>query len=93
MSGARRLILRVGVEALRRIGLGRETASKVAADATLVARIQRGLSKVYADITVDGVAGEGTRQSIRNFEKHYNLPQTGEPNERVLKKLKEIGAL
>ena len=70
-----------------------ETASKVAADATLVARIQRGLSKVYADITVDGVAGEGTRQSIRNFEKHYNLPQTGEPNERVLKKLKEIGAL
>ena len=70
-----------------------DAAGKVAADTALVARIQRGLSKVYADITVDGVAGDGTRQSIRNFEKHYNLPQTGEPNERVLKKLKEIGAL
>lgn len=63
------------------------------ADPAVVARIQRGLSKVYAGIVVDGIAGEGTRQSIRSFEKHYNLPVTGEPSERVLKKLKDIGAL
>ncbi|MNI99193.1 putative peptidoglycan binding domain protein [compost metagenome] len=47
----------------------------------------------YADIVVDGVAGDQTRAAIRHFEKHYRLPQTGEPNAKVLKKLKEIGAL
>ncbi|MBD9371492.1 peptidoglycan-binding protein [Rhizobium sp. ARZ01] len=60
----------------------------------LVMKIQKGLSNIaYADIAVDGVAGEKTRQAIRAFEKHYRLPATGEPNELVLSKLKEIGAL
>ncbi|MCX8998486.1 peptidoglycan-binding protein [Rhizobiaceae bacterium BDR2-2] len=64
------------------------------ADSSLTAQIQRGLSKfAYSHITVDGVAGTETREAIRNFEKAYRLPETGEPNERVLKKLKEIGAL
>lgn len=60
----------------------------------LVAKIQQGLVNIaYADVKVDGRAGEQTRQAIRNFEKHYRLPETGEPSEAVLKKLKSIGAL
>ncbi len=60
----------------------------------LVLQIQRGLSNIaYADVAVDGVAGEQTRAAIRRFEKHYRLPETGEPNAMVLKKLKSIGAL
>jgi peptidoglycan hydrolase-like protein with peptidoglycan-binding domain len=60
----------------------------------LVAKIQQGLVNIaYADVKVDGLPGEQTRTAIRNFEKHYRLPETGEPNEAVLKKLKSIGAL
>ena len=59
-----------------------------------VMKIQKALSKfAYANVTVDGVAGAATRAAIRSFEKNYNLPITGEPSERVLKKLKSIGAL
>ena len=64
------------------------------ADPELVMKIQKGLSNLaYADIRVDGVAGAQTRDAIRHFEKHYRLPQTGEPSQAVLKKMKEIGAL
>ncbi|MEQ8479637.1 MAG: peptidoglycan-binding domain-containing protein [Hoeflea sp.] len=60
----------------------------------LVRKIQSGLSNIaYADITVDGVAGAQTKNAIRAFEKHYRLPVTGEPNQAVLDKLLEIGAL
>ena len=60
----------------------------------LVMKIQKGLSNIaYADIAVDGLIGEKTRTAIRHFEKHYRLPVTGEPNEQVLAKLKDIGAL
>lgn len=69
-------------------------ARRPVAPSDLVMKIQKGLSNIaYADIAVDGVAGEQTRQAIRAFEKHYRLPPTGEPNELVLNKLKEIGAL
>jgi peptidoglycan hydrolase-like protein with peptidoglycan-binding domain len=68
--------------------------SPVLPTSDLVLQIQRGLSNIaYADVTVDGVAGEQTRAAIRRFEKHYRLPETGEPNEQVLRKLKSIGAL
>ncbi|MBY3385743.1 peptidoglycan-binding domain-containing protein [Rhizobium laguerreae] len=60
----------------------------------LVLKIQKGLSNMaYANVGVDGVAGEQTRAAIRHFQKHYNLPENGEPNQAVLKKLKEIGAI
>ncbi|WEX87699.1 peptidoglycan-binding protein [Sinorhizobium garamanticum] len=66
----------------------------IPASSEMVVSIQKGLSNLaYADIVVDGVAGDQTRAAIRHFEKHYRLPQTGEPNAKVLKKLKEIGAL
>jgi peptidoglycan hydrolase-like protein with peptidoglycan-binding domain len=60
----------------------------------LVLQIQKGLSNIaYTDVEVDGVAGSQTKAAIRRFEKHYRLPETGEPNEMVLKKLKAIGAI
>jgi hypothetical protein len=60
----------------------------------LVLQIQRGLSNIaYADVEVDGVAGAQTKAAIRRFQRHYRLPETGEPDELVLKKLKSIGAL
>ncbi|SIR16432.1 Peptidoglycan-binding (PGRP) domain of peptidoglycan hydrolases-containing protein [Rhizobium sp. RU20A] len=59
-----------------------------------VRRIQQGLNNLaYADVKVDGIAGATTSAAIRHFEKHYSLPETGRPNEAVLKKLKAIGAL
>ncbi|MDI7861284.1 peptidoglycan-binding protein [Rhizobiaceae bacterium n13] len=65
-----------------------------ATNAELVMKIQQGLSNIaYANVSIDGVAGSQTRAAIRHFEKHYRLPETGEPNERVLKKLQQIGAL
>lgn len=71
-----------------------EMAAAIPASGDLVVQIQRGLSNIaYTDITVDGVAGAQTKAAIRRFEKHYRLPETGEPNELVLKKLKSIGAL
>ena len=64
------------------------------APSELVMKIQKGLSNIaYTDIAVDGLIGEKTRTAIRHFEKHYRLPVTGEPNEQVLAKLKDIGAL
>ena len=64
------------------------------APSEMVMKIQKGLSNIaYTDIAVDGLIGEKTRTAIRHFEKHYRLPVTGEPNEKVLAKLKDIGAL
>ena len=60
----------------------------------MVARIQTGLRNIaYSNVAVDGIAGDRTKAAIRNFEKNYRLPQTGEPSRRVLEKLKSIGAL
>ncbi|OCP36808.1 peptidoglycan-binding protein [Ensifer sp. LC163] len=68
--------------------------AEIPVSSELVLNIQKGLSNLaYADIVVDGVVGDQTRAAIRHFEKHYRLPQTGEPNAKVLKKLREIGAL
>ncbi|NLS19776.1 peptidoglycan-binding protein [Rhizobium sp. P40RR-XXII] len=60
----------------------------------LVMQIQKGLSNIaYSNVSIDGVAGEQTKAAIRRFQKHYSLPETGEPNVAVLKKLQDIGAL
>lgn len=71
-----------------------DEGGRALADANLIMAIQKGLSNIaYADVSVDGVAGSQTRAAIRHFERHYRLPETGEPNAQVLKKLKDIGAL
>lgn len=63
-------------------------------DRDLVIDIQRGLSNIaYADIEVDGIVGTQTRTAIADFQKHYRLPVTGKPDQAVLDKLREIGAL
>ncbi|MFS8111537.1 peptidoglycan-binding domain-containing protein [Rhizobium jaguaris] len=60
----------------------------------MVMQIQKGLSNIaYSNVSVDGVAGEQTKAAIRRFQKHYRLPETGEPDMAVLKKLQDIGAL
>ena len=60
----------------------------------LVMKIQKALSGMaYTNVAIDGIAGEETRAAIRAFEKSYRLPVTGEPSERVLDKLKSIGAI
>ncbi|RWX76044.1 peptidoglycan-binding protein [Neorhizobium lilium] len=72
----------------------RQVASASGGASQLVSQIQKGLSNIaYTDVEMDGVAGAQTKAAIRRFEKHYRLPETGEPNEAVLKKLKAIGAL
>ncbi len=66
----------------------------VPASDALVVEIQRGLVNIaYDDVTVDGVAGANTRAAILEFQKHYRLPETGEPSPAVRDKLVEIGAL
>lgn len=60
----------------------------------LTLAIQKGLSNLaYREVKVDGIPGQQTQAAIRHFEKHYRLPVTGEPNEAVLSKLRQIGAL
>ena len=64
------------------------------ASPALVMKIQKALAGMaYANVKVDGIPGDATRAAIRSFEKSYRLPVTGEPSERVLKKLKSIGAI
>ncbi|TXI00857.1 MAG: peptidoglycan-binding protein [Rhizobium sp.] len=60
----------------------------------MVMQIQKGLTNIaYSNVSIDGVAGEQTKAAIRRFQKHYRLPETGEPSMAVLKKLQDIGAL
>ncbi len=60
----------------------------------LVLDIQKGLSNIaYGDIQVDGVIGKRTSEAIADFQRHYRLPVTGQPDRVVLQKLREIGAL
>jgi peptidoglycan hydrolase-like protein with peptidoglycan-binding domain len=76
------------------VSLNSAAAAAKPATRDLIAKIQQGLINIaYAEVKVDGVAGEQTRNAIRHFEKHYRLPETGVPSEAVLKKLKSIGAL
>jgi peptidoglycan hydrolase-like protein with peptidoglycan-binding domain len=64
------------------------------ASPALVMKIQKALAGMaYANVKVDGIPGDATRAAIRSFEKSYRLPVTGEPSDRVLKKLKSIGAI
>ncbi len=70
-----------------------EPAGNVA-QAALVARIQIGLINFgETRIDVDGVMGSRTAEAIREFQKRYDLPVNGEPSERVVDKLEQIGAL
>jgi peptidoglycan hydrolase-like protein with peptidoglycan-binding domain len=58
----------------------------------MIARIQAGL-KAFGndDMEVDGVIGSRTKSAIREFQSLFGLPETGEPDEAVYAKMKEIG--
>jgi hypothetical protein len=72
----------------------RPPPSEVASKINIVTQIQKGLSNIaYTNVSIDGIAGDQTRAAIRRFQKHYRLPETGEPEMAVLKKLQDIGAL
>lgn len=71
-----------------------QAATPASYDPGLVMDIQRGLTNMaYRDVVIDGMPGESTREAIRRFERHYQMPVTGEPSAAVLKKLRAIGAL
>ena len=59
-----------------------------------IARIQIGLMNFgEAGIAVDGVLGPHTVEAIRSFQERYGLQVSGEPDEAVIHKLEQIGAL
>jgi peptidoglycan hydrolase-like protein with peptidoglycan-binding domain len=60
----------------------------------LIMKIQKALAGMaYKGVKVDGMAGDATRAAIRAFEKSYRMPVTGEPSEKLLKKMQSIGAV
>ncbi|HEY4191541.1 MAG TPA: peptidoglycan-binding protein [Mesorhizobium sp.] len=68
----------------------KETAS-AGADARIV-KIQAGLKAFGNDgIQLDGVVGARTVAAIREFQSLFGLPVTGQPEEAVYAKMREIG--
>jgi peptidoglycan hydrolase-like protein with peptidoglycan-binding domain len=60
----------------------------------MVARIQIGLNNFgETGITVNGTVDPRTAAAIRNFQSRYDLPVSGEPDQQLMEKLEEIGAL
>ncbi|RWH84400.1 MAG: peptidoglycan-binding protein [Mesorhizobium sp.] len=62
-----------------------------APDARII-KIQAGL-KAFGndDMQLDGVVGARTKAAIREFQSLFGLPETGEPDEVVYVKMREIG--
>ncbi|TIN51186.1 MAG: peptidoglycan-binding protein, partial [Mesorhizobium sp.] len=62
-----------------------------APDARIV-KIQAGL-KAFGndDMQLDGVVGARTKSAIKEFQALFGLPETGEPDEVVYAKMREIG--
>lgn len=57
-----------------------------------IVRIQAGLRAFGNEgLELDGVAGERTRAAIREFQSLFGMPETGEPDEAVYVKMREIG--
>ncbi len=69
-----------------------ETSSATPRADTTVMRIQAGLKAFGNDgITVDGVVGSRTKSAILEFQSLFGLPETGEPDEALLTKMRDIG--
>jgi peptidoglycan hydrolase-like protein with peptidoglycan-binding domain len=57
-----------------------------------VLKIQAGLKAFGNDgIEIDGVVGTRTRLAIQEFQSLFGLPVTGDPDEALYKKMREIG--
>lgn len=72
-------------------GAAEQVSSATSIDARIL-KIQAGL-KAFGneDITLDGIIGTRTRAAIREFQALFGLPETGEPDEAVYAKMREIG--
>ena len=58
----------------------------------MVQKIQAGLKAFGNDgMEIDGVIGAKTRSAIREFQSLFGLPVTGEPDQKVYAKMREIG--
>ena len=69
-----------------------ETSSAPPRDDTVVKRIQAGLRAFGNDgIEIDGVVGSRTRAAVLEFQSLFGLPETGEPDQTVYAKMREIG--
>ncbi|MER8375003.1 peptidoglycan-binding protein [Mesorhizobium sp. M1406] len=68
-----------------------QASADQAPDARIV-KIQAGL-KAFGndDMQLDGVVGARTKAAIKEFQSLFGLPQTGEPDEIVYVKMREIG--
>lgn len=63
-----------------------------AARAARIVSIQKGLRAFgNDDLAVDGLVGTRTRAAIKEFQALFGLPQTGEPDEATLAKMKAEG--
>ncbi|WP_421913836.1 peptidoglycan-binding protein [Mesorhizobium sp.] len=73
------------------VSLQTSAAPSQAPDARIV-KIQAGL-KAFGndDMQLDGVVGARTKAAIKEFQSLFGLPQTGEPDEVVYVKMREIG--
>ena len=59
---------------------------------SIVARVQGGLRAFGNDhIEVDGITGPQTREAIREFQALFGLEPTGEADEAVLSKMRDLG--
>lgn len=57
-----------------------------------IVKIQAGLKAFGNDgIEIDGVVGTRTKLAIKEFQSLFGLPVTGEPDEALYKKMREIG--
>ena len=69
-----------------------ETSSAGPREDAMVMRIQAGLKAFGNDgIDIDGVVGARTKSAILEFQSLFGLPETGEPDQALLTKMREIG--
>jgi peptidoglycan hydrolase-like protein with peptidoglycan-binding domain len=71
---------------------GQTNAAQTNAPDPRIVKIQAGL-KAFGndDMQLDGVVGARTKAAIKEFQSLFGLPQTGEPDEIVYVKMREIG--
>ena len=71
---------------------GSASAENKPADKARITKIQAGLKAFgNADMEIDGIMGARTQAAIREFQSLFGLPETGEPDEALYAKMKEIG--
>jgi peptidoglycan hydrolase-like protein with peptidoglycan-binding domain len=73
---------------LTKLGVVPEAQPEPAADAETIRTVQRELGqRGYGPLASDGVVGIGTRAAIMAFEYDQGLALTGEPSDRLLKRI------